>query len=882
LEELLMSDWGDRSLSELATSSQNDRYDVLSVLGAPVGDGAANAQAQAQAQAPARAAADAPIRQAAEEQYTVGPDGLLYRPNGTVHRPDGMYHAGGLVPDGKGGGVIIPPGPPAGQDQPGPYQGQPGPYNNQIFGGAWTPTAPRGNEQTIGSPGYYNQQRQGALDTHRAEVIRRSLYSQFNSDSYWPEGAAGGLLGATVFPWAMDKVFAGEKGGWLGEQWRKHYSPIEMEVDGQQKVRTNEEGTAAKAQAKATEAEAALKTGTAKLNALVADATKEYADIEQRDPQLSDSERLRYQDRITYLKAAAEHPELLKLKEIEQRTQNGAETPVELKLLSPAEGKLLLDRYYNQKDLVKSQSTLEDAQARMGDLDAAITKIRSGANTRVSLIAGYTDGNGRVLGKNYMNSLNTETMPWYEKITSTWQGDSVKMTTQAGTSIDAVSTLARRGGVGALAATVGLGIDYIGDKLLFGKDHYPDNASVFQSMDAPLMAAAAIIPKNPVFKVGGMLAAYAGTNALDKLVGASNEAAYSEFFKPNWVEALGMGVGWMTPFRSPMAHAAAVGIGWGIGKLANIPSMYGADILGIHPTDIEARQWDGVSTSLNDFGKSPSVDGFKNLVDTGTTLGMSNEGALGARIATFDQDHASDQTPRRFEALAALDMSLGNMWLQRGSKLNEADPDSHNDKGRILSQWQYDLGGDAAVFYTGARGNLALAANYLNQSGANPSDVARVQAEQDMVQDKLNQIYGAHNINGIYNELLTDLRSRVGTTVSQFSIDQLMVFENEVKRRADGPTNNDPAYRGKLYRDLSMLDFAIAQFKAEGGDGVGARTFYQQGTKYLAGSNQFAQNNADAQQLQLISEGIGQTIEPAIDQQYSNGFNNPHGVQRPQ
>jgi hypothetical protein len=896
----MSSTWESRSLEEIATSSQNDRYDVLA-FGSPL-----------TADMPARAVPEqAPgsgreVQPAAQQNYTVGPDGK-------IHGGRASYGPSGLAPDGNGGGVII-QAPPAqtwdGQKyvtpQQGPYSGglgsggpevPPG-YNPNYYGpaGGWQPgggnVTPDMPSRVPGTPGL-NNANNPILDQRRADIIARSLSAQFNPDGYFGSGVIGGMLGATYIPWLMDKWNKNPDG-----LWRKYFSPTQATIDGnseQGKVEREKMTDAVKNYRtfarEERSARQALKESTESVNGAYEAAKAEaerLSHLPPGDPQRSDVRIIAQNEKVKVL-GAAEQPQNININELKTRVYTKPEDISAGKFLTEDDLTLLKGHRQNYDEELSAgarkageRGTYKGARERLAGITAENDNLMNNPKAvKVGLFSGYTEAaTGKVLGEKMMNGEIPPETPWYKRLGGQW--NAVTTTPEGITKYDPW----KAGGQGAIAAGAVLGADALGDWIFNGKNNYPNNAKIATSLaEGPVAGAFLILGSNPATKIGGAVGSVLAAKGIDAAFGGTNDATYSELLKPNAWEAGLVGAAWMLPFRNPTARVAAVTTGWLLGKGANLAKMWGVPVPGVGDAAPGAKMWDDVSSSMGNFKSSPSYDGFKHLVDSSTKLAMENEGAIGARITLFTNDSAADRSPAKYETLAGLYAGMGNMWLSRGSKLDPNDPKSHNDQGRILPKAEYDLGGDAASLFTSARDNLGMAANYAKGAGSR-SDLDRISQEQKAVQGQLDRIYGSHQMGSIYDRLLTDLRSKVGTTESQFSIDQLTRFEINLKNKAMNPGGDevaakDPAYRAKLCRDVALVDLAVAQFSNEHNNGERSKQYYAQAVQFLRMSMQFDRNSSDAQQLQQIADKVGGGVRPAIDNQYNSTWNNPFGIQTP-
>ncbi|HEY9789381.1 MAG TPA: hypothetical protein V6D22_03210, partial [Candidatus Obscuribacterales bacterium] len=602
----MSSTWENRSLEEIATSSTTDRYDVLA-FGSPL-----------TADMPSRAVPKqaAEVQQAAQQNYTVGPDGK-------IHGGRASYGPSGLTPDGNGGGVIIQRQTPQvwnGHEyvtpQQGPYGGggasvtdgpqvPPG-YNTNpnYYGNNWTPggtnSIPDMPTRVPGVPGQ-NNPNNAVLDQRRADIIARSLYTQFNPMGYFGSGVIGGVLGGTYIPWLFDKWFKNPNG-----LWREHFSPVQAEVDGKQqqsgiekekmseavknyRIYAREERAARHAVDESTETvKGAYNAANAELERLT--------HLPPDDPQRTDSRILVQQEKVKEF-AQAEDPRNVKIEALKSRVYNKPEDMSVGKFLSQDDFAILQAHRQNWDDQIVAgnrktgeRGVYNGAREKVAGYDKEINALNTDPKAvKVGLFNGYTDAKGNVLGEKIMNGDLPPETPWWKSLGTKW--NSVTATPEGIVKYDPW----KAGGQGAIAAGVVLGADALGDWMFNGKNNYPDNAKIATSLaEGPVAAGFLILGSNPATKLGGAAASILAGKGIDKLFGGSNNATYSEYLKPNPWEAGLVGAAWMLPFRSPTARVAAVTTGWLLGKGANIAKDLGVPIPGVGDTAPGAKLWDDV------------------------------------------------------------------------------------------------------------------------------------------------------------------------------------------------------------------------------------------------------------------------------------------------
>lgn len=439
---------------------------------------------------------------------------------------------------------------------------------------------------------------------------------------------------------------------------------------------------------------------------------------------------------------------------------------------------------------------------------------------------------------------------WAEKELGTWRGDN--------------KWRAMGEGVGVVAT--GLAVNYLVDrgmdKLGIGGGDVHPGDHWRSYLQGPAMAASLIFPNNFVKKVGYTALSVGLITATEHFFPEKPNSTYSAVMKPNWMDSLGMGAAWMLPFTNWKSRAMAVGGAWALGRGLNIvDSTFGTHLGGSDHNYAVGMDHD-VASSL--ISNKVSEGSFDDIRSRSVKLGMENEGALLVQQGDFMNNKDHDPL-YHLHGSAALFTAWGDIYMQRGTKV---DPSKTNADGRILTGSGYDLGGQATDFYRQAMANLVEGQNQAARAGQKDQQDAMAKSQRE-VMDRLNKIYGEHDVNDVFNKLKEEYRQ---------NIDSIPRYQIRLKGQVDSLQTRDTQYAAKMCRDLALLDLAIASYKADHNEGGGAQIMYAEALKYLQAAERIDAKAPDAKKLRQIADGMSRQIPQAVNNQFNNGFNNPFGV----
>jgi hypothetical protein len=396
-------------------------------------------------------------------------------------------------------------------------------------------------------------------------------------------------------------------------------------------------------------------------------------------------------------------------------------------------------------------------------------------------------------------------------------------------------------------------------------------------LEMPMLAAAMILPKNTMSKIGYTALTVGvnglmnwGSSMLPGALGQGPPGEYSKLMQPNWVDAFGMAAAWMMPAKTPMARLGAVGAAWLLGRGVDAwHNVAGLPFPLMGNMDMAAGLNDDLKAAVaND--KPTSHSSFEDIVSKGKRLGMENEAALGLVANDFANLHSKDASPMEYwHGTAAISTAQADFWVERGTKI---EPTQHNATGRVLAGRGLDIGGFGLASYRTAAGDLINAQNRAINDKLPSDQVDELKKSTKSVEDRINAIYGPHDIQGCFNDLKAEYRQ---------DISAMAHYQVSLKQQVDNLHTQDPRYIGKMVRDLVLVDLSLASYKAEHGDGGGAQILFTESQRYMKAAQQFDPKAPDLVELENISADLAKTVPGANAAQYQSRAKNPFGVQQP-
>jgi hypothetical protein len=135
------------------------------------------------------------------------------------------------------------------------------------------------------------------------------------------------------------------------------------------------------------------------------------------------------------------------------------------------------------------------------------------------------------------------------------------------------------------------------------------------------------------------------------------------------------------------------------------------------------------------------------------------------------------------------------------------------------------------------------------------------------VEHKLDTIYGAHDISGIFADLEASAYLKPGDLARSVL---------RISQQLEVTKSLDPNFLAKQYRDLALGDFVIASKHAKYQDYSGAAVVYREGAKSLQKSiDLVGATTADNVGLTKIQNEVAKNIPAVIDQALDE-FNKNH------
>lgn len=269
---------------------------------------------------------------------------------------------------------------------------------------------------------------------------------------------------------------------------------------------------------------------------------------------------------------------------------------------------------------------------------------------------------------------------------------------------------------------------------------------------------------------------------------------------------------------------------------------------------------------------------FDNAVDKLKVLGKENEVALELQMRDWLSKQNSMNPITHMRGTAVLASALGEFRLEEGSRI---DLKSHADKKpRILKGYAYDFGGEANVWLRMAAGSLVAAQQYvvghkdLVIDGQKMDDayLNQLKGLQRNVESQLDIVYGPHDVDAVYGELVRQVRVNSGDW------QQGLV---RLKRQLDELQSPDKRYVAKASRDIALGFLAEADYMSSRNNGEEAKIMYREANQYLAKSMQLDPSAPDFHPIQQISLRLKPQIQKALDNQWNDPFNNPFEIPNP-
>ena len=288
-------------------------------------------------------------------------------------------------------------------------------------------------------------------------------------------------------------------------------------------------------------------------------------------------------------------------------------------------------------------------------------------------------------------------------------------------------------------------------------------------------------------------------------------------------------------------------------KLIEVPNQIRQIIRAASPKALQ----DDSNKAFSDDQKVRTSDSFTKAVETGKKLGKENECALELQTRDWLVPKKNRSPLSQARGNAALAEALGEFRLEEGSRL---DLRSHEcDKSRILKGKDYDFGGEATTWLRTAAGNLVNAQTFVighkdeifDGQKLDSRYMQQLKLEQARAESKLNLIYGKHDMESVYKELVKQVH------------DNSQDFDHAIfrlKAHYDVMQGNDPLCKAKTARDLSVAFLAEAEVCGKAGNGEEARIYYGAANDHLKESLKLDENAPDNRAISKIRARLAANI----------------------
>jgi hypothetical protein len=458
-----------------------------------------------------------------------------------------------------------------------------------------------------------------------------------------------------------------------------------------------------------------------------------------------------------------------------------------------------------------------------------------------------------------------------------------------------------KGGAGAGSI---LALNYGLDKYFYDKNHI-DRTWFLDGVGVPaglLWSAYSKKPGRGLFLAGSSIV---GSYLLDKNTPLDNDA-YSTLMRPNNVDAVGAGVSFALSTKTGWKGNLAMFAGtWLVGRGYNIVS----DALREDPSEAYKEATDNFKAYID----KPSTDAFQTAVQKGKNIGMSSEAVLELDLKDWRDSHnyqgqanASEWVPY-IEAMncnavsvlsgtAVRTASIAEARLASGSRLvtpniRPGEQVNHDHTDRILPGTDYDFGGEAAIFFDLTRELGKAAADYaashkdqnIHGHKITAADIAQQneisQYATDRIDDICNGVDGqGHDMDAIFTELKHVYRMKIAESGNPIGD-----FEQRMAKLVDNPASSDPKIQAKTARDIGLLMLAIADYKAEQGDGIGAAQMYTAAAVCYSKTVAIDPNAPDNSKIHKIAKRIAdeRKLDTAIWRQFESNAANPNNIPNP-
>lgn len=410
---------------------------------------------------------------------------------------------------------------------------------------------------------------------------------------------------------------------------------------------------------------------------------------------------------------------------------------------------------------------------------------------------------------------------------------------------------------------------------LFGYDTKMTNGLSF-GLRAPVLAGILTSNLSSRWKAGGAIVTTGLGWAADKAFGetaiSGGNSFLSKSLRTSGVETVLTTGTMLAPIKDLRIKAGLTAAMWTGSKLYN--GLFTEN----DPATIRADMRD----MLQRDQLSQAEATFKGSVNLTKELAIENPAAAVRELDRWKENQGQIHDVEFNRGYAALSQGIGEMLMERGSRLN---PKTLDPRDFILSDYKLDLTGEATHYMRQSANKLMRNVQYAEQHLGETVDgitldqdfIDRTKKSVEYVESKLNDIYGKHDIEGAFQEIKSKYR---------LNLDDMNHSKAELESKISKASNSpDNQYVAKLNRNMALLCLGIAEYKRNPGDNKakdasGAEILLRRAAQALAESERRDPNAPDNKQLRIIVQRVAKDMDSLIQDQYNDPIANPHQVQR--
>ena len=459
-------------------------------------------------------------------------------------------------------------------------------------------------------------------------------------------------------------------------------------------------------------------------------------------------------------------------------------------------------------------------------------------------------------------------------------------------------------------------VDHYADQLLFGKNH---GNGIGDSINSALVPAALFIgPETSMWKIGLV---GAGALVAGKLIGSSlsngEDPSYSRYFNQSMPESLVLAAESLLPIKSAALGEAGSLVNWkraaliagtwlafrGLNALFDPPSQSDTKdkAWGLLADDAKKRSDGSMNDAIDKFAALGAGDEAHGIMEwsnvfkegMGKTKGARGEAALQVYRTEWLTKPTSEfgSMLEANRGAAILCTAFAESRLAHGTQV----PTIVDTPTYLLEGKELDLGGKAARDFIIARINVA---NAMKQVQGNlGKDIAGKKVDQSEIADLDNvkkrieldeaKIYGKHDMAEAVHELAKWGEGLNATHMAKREVD----LRNTI---AANQNSSDDRYKAKLFRDLATIYLSSAYAKQNGDpqsaakllggdtdtgrqalDMTGQERGFDGALDCIARAAELDSNNPDLPQLSRIAQQINAELPGSMQKQMRDAKYNP-------